>query len=251
MHHQDKDYVITRVEECAFANNEGIESLSFADDSSVQTIGGSAFMESSIKSLILPKSITDIVADLTYLARNLVNLQIPELPNYKYVNNTYLLGKNDSNGEFDALRFVRRDFSGKFVVPSGIKSINNSAFCSCKNLTAIEFQSPCCVERFDMNAFLECSGLTNLDIPASVTVVDDRCFMDAVSLDSVNFLGQNVTIGDSCFYQCYQLKKVAFPNGKTVKIGIDAFHDHHDDFKVDSPPGVDIEYKKNPYDYSD
>lgn len=243
--HQNKKYDIKSIEECAFADNSKINSISFAADSVVSVIGGSAFLECSIVSLSLPASIENLAVDFPYLARNLVNLEVPSnIKNYKYVDGTYLLGK--SNGDdFDTLRFVRRNFEGKFVIPSGIKSINNSAFCSCTKITSVEFQSPCTIERFDMNAFLECSGLQNIqDIPASVVEVDDRCFMDVTTLQSIKFLGENVTLGDCCFYQCYQLQKVSFPNGKHIKIGIDAFHDHPDNFKVESPPGIDIEYRQ-------
>lgn len=245
VNHSNKEYIIKSIEECAFADNEKIESLSFANDSAVSVIGGSVFLQCSIKSLHLPASIENLVVDFPYLARNLVDLKIPSsIQNYKYVDNTYLLGKGDS-GNFDTLRFVRRDYEGKFVIPSGIKSINNSAFCSCTKITSIEFQSPCTLERFDMNAFLECSGLTSIqDIPASVVEVDDRCFMDVTSLPSIKFLGENVKIGECCFYQCYQLHTVSFPNGKHIKIGNDAFHDEPDDFKIEYPPGIDFEYRK-------
>ena len=226
-----------------------IKSLSFAADSAVRRIGGSVFMSSSISSIKLPPSIEELAVDWCYLTRELVHLELPSnIKHLKYVDGNYLIGGD----QFDTLLFVRRNFEGKFVVPSGIKKIGNSAFYGCTKLTSVSYASPCVIEKFDMYAFCECSSLTSIqDVPPTLTEVDNQCFMDATSLSDIKFLGENVVLGDNSFYQCYQLKNVSFPNAKHVTIGIEAFHDA-EDVNVVTPPGVTAEYRKPiVQDYSD
>ncbi len=63
----------------------------------------------------------------------------PSNGQFKIEEDSYLIGKNESNkDEFDILLFGCRDIE-KISVPSNIKVISSFAFNFCQNLTKLEF----------------------------------------------------------------------------------------------------------------
>ena len=71
-------------------------------------------------------------------------------------------------------------------------------------------------------AFLDCSGLTSVDIPNSVTYIGYGAFSDCSGLTSVTIPNSITSIGNSAFYGCSGLTSVTIPNSVTY-IGISAF----------------------------
>jgi hypothetical protein len=72
------------------------------------------------------------------------------------------------------------------------------------------------------DAFLNCTGLTNVTIPNSVTTIGEQAFEGCSGLTSVT-IGTSVTsIGDDAFAGCSGLTNVTIPNSVT-SIGDDAF----------------------------
>ena len=73
-------------------------------------------------------------------------------------------------------------------------------------------------------AFLDCSGLTSVDIPNSVTYIGYGAFSDCSGLTSVTIPNSITSIGNSAFYGCSGLTSVTIPNSVT-SIGKYAFED--------------------------
>ena len=84
----------------------------------------------------------------------------------------------------------------KVVIPEGVTSIGNYAFCGCSGLTSIII--PDSVTSIGDSAFVYCSGLTIITITDSLTSIEMRAFYKCSGLTSVTF--KNTTgwyIGDS------------------------------------------------------
>ena len=78
------------------------------------------------------------------------------------------------------------------------------------------------VTSIDDRAFVECSGLTSVEIPNSVTSIGEGAFAGCSSLTSVT-IGNSVTsIGDTAFNGCYSLTSGEIPNSVT-SIGVGVF----------------------------
>lgn len=64
-----------------------------------------------------------------------------------------------------------------------------------------------------MGLFEDCSGLTSVTIPNSVTSIGNYAFSDCTSLTTVTIPNSVTVIGDMAFYECRRLKKVIIGNG--------------------------------------
>ena len=71
------------------------------------------------------------------------------------------------------------------------------------------------VIRIRSYAFCDCSDLTSVIIPSSVTTIGSNAFSDCSSLTSVTIPSSVTTIGSMAFSYCWRLASVTIPNGVT------------------------------------
>ncbi len=101
-----------------------------------------------------------------------------------------------------------------------VNSIGYGAFRECSGLTSITI--PNSVTSIDLYAFSGCSGLTSVTIPNSVTYIGDGAFEGCSGLTSVTIPNSVINIGYSAFSGCSGLTSVTIPNSVT-RIGNNAF----------------------------
>ena len=80
----------------------------------------------------------------------------------------------------------------------------------------------CPVTRIGCQAFLGCSGLTRVFIPASVTGIGEGAFSGCGGLSSVTLPASVTSVGSYAFLDCFGLTRVTLGNG-VVHIGAGAF----------------------------
>ena len=90
-------------------------------------------------------------------------------------------------------------YSGDINIPSSIK-VNESEYT---------------VRDIEGSAFSNCSGLTSVTIPNSVTSIKGSTFEDCSSLTSVTIPNSVKSIGELAFYNCSGLTSVAIPDSVT------------------------------------
>ena len=78
-------------------------------------------------------------------------------------------------------------------------------------------------------AFSECSALTSIEIPDSVTTIGDGAFSYCSALTSIEIPDSVTTIGNSAFSNCSALTSIEIPDSVT-SIGGYAFHNCYIDF---------------------
>ena len=147
--------------------------------------------------------------------------------------------------ESDNLAYINKAPWGKYydiivsvVIEEGVTSIGTWSFCNCYNIQNIYFLSETNLLTIKEGAFYYCSGLTALNIPASVISVGNEAFCCCENLtelnipDSVTEIGEaafavtnvinvelsnNVqNIGASVFASCYSLESIKLPENLTV-----------------------------------
>ena len=87
--------------------------------------------------------------------------------------------------------------------------ISNSAFWNCSGLTSINI--PSSVTSIGDYAFGNCSSLTSINIPSSVTSIGDHAFEKCSSLTSLVIPSSIYSIPDYAFYDCTKLISIKFP----------------------------------------
>ena len=121
------------------------------------------------------------------------------------------------------------EYTGSVVIPENVTyngntysvtSIGRNAFVQCTNLTNIEI--PNSVTSIGDHAFEGCSGLTSVTIPNSVTSIGYWAFDGCSSLTNIEIPNSVTSIGSSAFRGCTGLTSIEIPNSVT-SIGDYAF----------------------------
>ena len=120
-------------------------------------------------------------------------------------------------------------YTGSITIPASVTydgtvysvtTIGYGAFIRCTGLTSISI--PASVTTIGDWAFSDCTGLTSLTIPASVTTIGVGAFQDCKGLTSITIPSSVTTIGDQAFLGCTGLKSISIPASVT-SIGRFAF----------------------------
>ena len=110
------------------------------------------------------------------------------------------------------------------VIGNGVTSIGMSAFFGYTALTSVTFAPESQLKSIDDYAFYDCSGLTSIEFPASVTSIGPRTFEGCSALTSIEIPASVTSISAGAFYNCTGLSSVTFaPGSKLESIGDVAF----------------------------
>ncbi|MBQ3571551.1 MAG: leucine-rich repeat domain-containing protein [Clostridia bacterium] len=111
--------------------------------------------------------------------------------------------------EADVTVIAENAFKGASIkevrIPGTIKTISNSAFYGCVDLTTVYFYKG--VEEIGAGAFYGCKGIKQLNLPSSLKVIGDSAFCN-VSITKLTLTEKVETVGNLAFAYCTELNKV-------------------------------------------
>ncbi len=156
--------------EDAFANCLRITKLKLPN--SLTTIGRFAFWNTGISSITIPKSVKSIGIAAVGACPYLVSIQVED------GNDTY-----DSRGNSNAIFSGTSLIAGCLttVIPEGITTLESWSFAHC-DFSSINL--PSSITKI-VDAFISCSHLTSIELPASLMEIGSRTFESCDSLESI------------------------------------------------------------------
>ncbi len=178
---------------------------------SVTAIGINAFYQcNGLTSINLPDSVTEIKSQAFLECTNLSSINftssISAIGYMAFRNCTSLLSIDLSATiltEIGGYAFLRCENTVSIILPNTLESIGDNVFHYCESLTQINI--PNTVKSIGTRAFAY-SGLTSIDIPSSVTLIDNYAFEVCRGMKTVNVPSSVTSIGDYAFYGNYTLE---------------------------------------------
>jgi len=179
----------------------------------VTTIPEDGFSDyTNMTSITIPNSVTSIGYAAFYGCERLTSITIPFL-------GAAIIGTSvDSYNSHFGYIFGAESMGGNYyVIPSSLKTviitggtrIDDCAFSDCSSLTSITI--PNSVTSIGFAAFSGCSSLTSITIPNSVTSIGDYAFSDCSSLTSITIPNSVRSIGYAAFVNCSRLTSITIP----------------------------------------
>ena len=134
--------------------------------------------------------------------------------------------ETDSNG--NAVNVKPSDINsitGDVTIPSeldghSVINMGDYAFQNCSGLTGITM--PSSITSIAYGLFRGCSALKNITIQGQITIIGGSAFSKCSSLTGITIPSSVTSIGDSAFYNCSSLTSIAIPN-KVTGIGMNTF----------------------------
>lgn len=265
---------VTNVGAVAFYNCSTISSVSIPN--SVKNIESDAFAYcTNLKSVTIPNSVTRIGQSAFAGCTNLTSITLSEsLESIGYLTfsgctslTSVVIPNSVINVEgsaFDGCTSIKeplyndnifvmlpKDYDGVYSIPKVLK-IGDSAFANCTGLTAISI--PNSVTSIGWSAFSGCSELVSINLPNSVISIGSSAFSNCKSIkyplynDYIfakmpeDYIGEYTVpfvsvIADGAFAKCAGLESVVIPNSIT-NIGYGVFRDCTDLISVSIPNSV-------------
>ena len=231
-------YGITNIGISAFQNCRRLTSVTIPD--SVTSIGVSAFKNcTALTSITIPDSVTSVGEGAFNGCSSLESITIPFVggskktatDTYQYPFG-YIFGTSQYTGGTATIQqyygsSTSSTTSSTYYIPSSLKSVTVTggeilygAFYNCTALTSIII--PNSVTNIGDDAFFNCNALASVTIPDSVISIGSSAFYYCSGLTSV-IIGNGVTnIGSSAFFNCSGLTRITIP-GSVTTIGVRAF----------------------------
>ena len=191
----------------------------------------------NLTDITVPNSVTSIGEYAFYNCTGLTSISLSN--NIKYLNTRDFYNtayyNDDSNWKNDILYIgkylidVKESFSGSCTVKSGTRLIADGAFFLCEELTNLII--PSSVEVIN-DRLSRCTGLTSITVDKNNTIFDSRNNCNSIIETATNTLVQGIkstvipnsvtSIGEDAFYRCKGLTSITIP-GNVEKISDASF----------------------------
>lgn len=178
----------------------------------VYKIDDNALSGLDLTEITISEKIID-VGEGNIVGENLASINVSSLNNIYYSYNgsaliereTSTLIAGTTNGQLPEgiVEITSNAYNGNNItsleVPASVKRIGANAFANCQMLEKVTFAEGSTLESLGQSAFAGCTSLKSINIPSSITKIEDNTFDGCASLNSVEIEGSNIEIGQYAF----------------------------------------------------
>lgn len=184
---------VTSIGDGAFRQCPSLKTVTFGDNSQLETIGHIAFYNCNVlTSIEIPSSVTYIGEQAFYNCNALTSIEIP----------------------------------------SSVANIEHAAFVECSAIKTVTFVENSQLGSIENDVFSNCDALTTINIPSSVTSIGDRAFRNCYNLTSIEIPSGVTSIGRLAFNNCTNLTTVTLEATTPPTIQSNTFDDTVQTFYV-------------------
>ena len=216
----------------AFTQMSALEAITFAEGSTLESIGASAFDTcGKLKAIVLPDSIKTLGGSMFSMCWGLESAVLPsgikEIPR----NTFWYCDALTSVTIYEGVSTIRE---GAFqnctaletvTIPASVHTIEyvyGGVFEGCTGLKNVIFAEGSKLTQLDSNTFRNCTSLESIVLPESLSRLEANVFGNCKSLTSVTILGDVTAIPANFFAGYDKLTTVVLPETVT-EIGANAF----------------------------
>ena len=199
---------IERIGEYAF---NGCKMVNITIPETVMMIESFAFNDcSEIQRIVIPNEVYFIDGNPFTGCAKLVNISLdPKHPTLQVTSDGALYSKRNKMLLCYPCSKTERNFS----VMSGTITIGKNAFFGCSQLQSINL--PSTVTGINDGAFQGCTGLISVTLPESLLTIGELAFAGCSALKGISIPKQVSRIERSSFFNCVELTNISFPEGLT------------------------------------
>ena len=173
---------ITALPTQAFYNSKNVEHLILPN--TLITIGEEMFYQSDLRSVVIPTNVTTVGYSAFKRCSSLTTVTFEKESQLKTIGGDYYYG---AFSDCTALTSIE--------IPASVETIGNTAFSDCSKLATVTFEKGSQLKiigggyssSYYYGAFLGCSSLTSIEIPASVETIEATAFKRCSKLTTVTF----------------------------------------------------------------
>ncbi len=209
---------VVTIENAAFQSCNLLESVNFEENSQLQIFSGFTSCD-NLKKLVVPDGVTRI----TNISANksLSEITIPQ--------SVIQIGGMSGNISLKEI-----------FIPKNVELIGGvAAFARCTSLETVTFEEGSKLQSIGEGAFMDCTALTSITIPANVTELGSYVFLGCTSLQNINYdEGCSLQfLGDGAFSGCSELAFLDIPES-VIQIGSFCFDGCNATIKIIIPLSV-------------
>ena len=175
---------VETIEKVAFSGCSKLATVTFEKGSQLKSIGGGkslgAFMDcTALTSIEIPASVETIEAAAFSGCSSLKTVIFEKGSNLKTIGNAAFYG------------FFGKCPITSIEIPASVETIEQEAFKGCSRLATVTFEKGSQLKSIgggkSLGAFMDCTALTSIEIPASVETIEATAFIGCSSLETVTF----------------------------------------------------------------